>query len=56
MAPSNNKGLANLMLMNVLMEVNEFCHKVVMVMAHNDGLLDVSDMTHARILNRIFKN
>jgi hypothetical protein len=25
-------------------------------MAHNDGLLDASDMTHARILKRILKN
>jgi hypothetical protein len=38
------------------MEVNEFYHKVAMVMAHNDGLVDASDMTHARILKRILKN
>jgi hypothetical protein len=56
MAPSNSRGLANLMLMNVVMEVNEFCHKVVMVMAHNDGSLDASDMTHARTLKQILKN
>jgi hypothetical protein len=50
MAPSNIRGLVSLMLLNVVMKMNEFCHKVVMVMAHNDGLLDASDMTHARIL------